>query len=165
MHRVAPAIEAALRVPLLHIVDPAGRALQAAGVRRAVLLGTLHAMEQPFWRDRLAARFGVELCVPDEAERERVHRVIYDALGQDEFFASSRAAYISIIERVAKSGVEAVILGCTEIGLVVRQTDVTLPLFDATALHADAAVAFALDGALRLPSTTGTRGDALTNAK
>jgi len=69
MHRVAPAIEAALRVPLLHIVDPAGRALQAAGVRRAVLLGTLHAMEQPFWRDRLAARFGVELCVPDEAGR------------------------------------------------------------------------------------------------
>jgi aspartate racemase len=144
MHRVAPAIEAALGVPLLHIVDPTGRALQAAGVRRAALLGSRYTMEQPFWRDRLAEQFGVEVCVPGEADREIVHRVIHEELYNDEFVPRSRAAYMAVIERMAKDGAEAVIIGCTETGLLIRQVDVTVPLFDTTVLHADAAVAFAL---------------------
>lgn len=147
MHRVAPAIETALGVPLLHIVDPTGRALQAAGVRRAALLGTRYMMEEPFWRDRLADRFGIELCVPGAADRRLIHRVISDELCHDEYSERARAASVSIIERMAREGAEAVILGCTEVGLLVRQSDVSLPLFDTTTLHAEAAVVFALSAA------------------
>ena len=145
MHHVAPAIEAALGVPLLHIVDPVGQALQAAGVRRAGLLGSRYTMEQSFWRDRLALRFGVELSVPDEADRELVNRVMNEELWREEFYASSRAAYIAVIERMAERGAEAVLLGDTDIGLLIHQADVALPLLDTTVLHAAAAVSFALD--------------------
>ncbi|HEX6534707.1 MAG TPA: amino acid racemase [Gemmatimonadaceae bacterium] len=147
MHRVAPAIETALGVPLLHIVDPAGHALQAAGIRRAALLGTRYTMEEPFWRDRLADGFGVELRVPGAADRQLIHRVIHDELCHDECYERSRAACVSIIEQMAREGAEAVILGCTEIGILIRQSDVTLPLFDTTTLHAEAAASFALGAA------------------
>ena len=111
MHHVAPAIEAAIAVPLLHIVEPTGQALRAAGVRRAALLGTRYTMELPFWRERLHERFGVELPVPASADRDVVHRVIYEELCRGRIEAHSRAAYVEIIRRLASEGAEAVILG------------------------------------------------------
>ncbi len=142
MHHVATAIEEAVGVPLLHIVDPTGAALQMAGVRRAALLGTRYTMELPFWRERLAARYGVELVVPDEEERTEVHRVIYDELCQGIVSDASRASYGRIIARAGCAGAEAVILGCTEITLLIGPADSPLPVFDTTALHAQAAVEF-----------------------
>lgn len=140
MHHVAPIIEGAVGVPLLHIVDPTGAALQAAGVRRAALLGTRYTMELPFWRDRLAARYGVELVVPGEEERAEVHRVIYEELCRGIVSDASRASYGRIIDGLRATGAEAVILGCTEITLLIGAADSPLPVFDTTALHAHAAV-------------------------
>lgn len=146
MHQVAPAIEAAVSIPLLHIVDPTGEALRAAGVRRVGFLGTRYSMELPFWRERLAERFGMDLLVPSPEDREVIHRVIYDELCRGRIEEGSRAAYVKIIERLAAAGAEAVVLGCTEIGLLVRPRDSPLPAFDTTALHAAAAVDFSLRG-------------------
>lgn len=146
MHQVAPAIEAAVSVPLLHIVDPTGEALRGAGVRRVGFLGTRYSMELPFWRDRLAERFGVELLVPVPEDREVVHRVIYDELCHGRIAQDSRAAYVKIIERLAAAGAQAVVLGCTEISMLVRPGDSPLPAFDTTALHAAAAVDFSVQG-------------------
>jgi aspartate racemase len=144
MHHVAPAIERAVGIPLLHIVDPTGAALQAAGVREAALLGTRYTMELPFWRERLQARFAVRLIVPDEEDRATVHRVIYEELCRGRVEASSRAAYQDVIGRLRARGAEAVILGCTEITLLIGPADSVLPVFDTTGLHATAAVDFSL---------------------
>lgn len=144
MHAVAPAIEDAVTVPLLHIVDAAGAALQAANIRRAGLLGTRYTMEQPFWRERLEQRFGVELVVPPAAQRAMVHRVIFEELCRGVVDDRSKAAYVEVIGNLAGEGAEAVILGCTEIGLLVDRADSPLPVFDTTALHVDAAVDFLL---------------------
>ena len=144
VHTVAPAIEAAVRIPLLHIVDPVGQAMKAGGITRAGLLGTRYTMELPFWRERMARHFGIELSVPDSAERETVHRIIFEELCRGIIRAESRADYVRVIERMAGTGAEAVVLGCTEISLLVGQKDVNVPLFDTTALHANEAVAFVL---------------------
>ncbi|GAB7534738.1 aspartate/glutamate racemase family protein [Burkholderia sp. 3C] len=145
MHRVAEAIEAAVTLPFLHIADPTGAALQAAGVRRVALLGTRYTMELPFYAQRLAERFGIEVLTPDADDRETVHRVIYDELCHGRIEAASRAAYAAIIGRLAERGAQAVILGCTEITLLIGEQDSPLPVYDTTALHAHAAVAFAAD--------------------
>jgi aspartate racemase len=144
MHHVSGHIETAVAIPLLHIVDTTGQALAEAGIRRAGLLGTRYTMELPFWRQRLRDRFGVDLAVPDEADRTVVHDVIYKELCLGRIEPRSRAAYAHIIDRLAGAGAEAVVLGCTEITLLVRREDTVLPVFDTTALHADAAVEFAL---------------------
>jgi len=144
MHQVAPAIEGAIGVPFIHIVDPTGSALAANGVRRAGLLGTRYTMELPFWRDRLAKNFGIELVVPDEADRELVHRVIFDELCRGRIDPASREAYVGVVDRLGSAGADAVIFGCTEIGLLLRPEDVRLPAYDTTVLHAEAAVQFAL---------------------
>lgn len=144
MHHVSAAIEAAVHVPLLHIVDPTATALQQAGVRRAGLIGTRYTMELPFWRDRLLERFGIELIVPGADDRATVHRVIYEELCRGVIRPESRAAYAGIVERLGEAGAEAIILGCTEITLLIGSGDVSLPVFDTTALHAEAAVAFAV---------------------
>jgi aspartate racemase len=149
MHHVSARIEAATALPLLHIVDPTGGALSRAGIRRAGLLGTRYTMELPFWRQRLQDRFGIELLVPEAPDRAVVHDVIYQELCRGRIEPRSRAAYAAIIERLAASGAEAVVLGCTEITLLVRAEDTTLPVFDTTALHAAAAIAFALEGQQR----------------
>src|SRR5690349_7976126 len=146
MHHVAPAIERAIAVPLLHVVDVTGAALRAAGVRRAGLLGTRYTMELPFWRDRLAERAGVDLVVPDAEDRALVHRVIYEELVRGRVEPRSRAAYVDVIRRLGDAGAEAVVLGCTEIGLLVGAADSPLPAFDTTALHAAAAAEFILGG-------------------
>ena len=144
MHHVAGAIESAVSIPLLHIVDPTGAALRAAGIRTAGLLGTRYTMELPFWRDRLASRFGVQLIVPDPADRADIHRVIYDELCRGRVESASRERYIEIIENLAAQGTDAVILGCTEITLLIAPGDVPVPVFDTTGLHATAAVDFVL---------------------
>ncbi|HHQ4525123.1 TPA: aspartate/glutamate racemase family protein [Aeromonas veronii] len=144
MHKVAPEIEAAIDIPLLHIADATAAKLQADGITRVGLLGTRFTMEQDFYKGRLQERFGLAVLVPDEAGRERVHRIIYDELCLGEIRESSRAEYLAIIEGLAAAGAEAVILGCTEIALLVGDVRAAVPLYDTTAIHAEAAVALAL---------------------
>ena len=144
MHKVAPEIEAAIDIPLLHIADATAAKLRADGVTRVGLLGTRFTMEQDFYKGRLQDRFGLAVLVPDEAGRERVHRIIYDELCLGEIRESSRAEYLAIIAGLAAAGAEAVILGCTEIALLVGDARAAVPLYDTTAIHAEAAVALGL---------------------
>ncbi|WP_321949763.1 aspartate/glutamate racemase family protein [Burkholderia cenocepacia] len=143
MHRVHDAIEAAVTLPFLHIADPTGSALRAAGVERVALLGTRYTMELPFYAARLHEKFGLDVLVPDEPGRDDVHRIIYDELCHGVISAQSRATYVSIIDALATRGAQAVILGCTEITLLIGADDSPLPVFDTTALHAKAAVEWA----------------------
>lgn len=144
MHNVARTIERGLTIPLLHIVDPTGSAMQRAGVRRAGLLGTRYTMELPFWRERLTQRFGIDLLVPDEQARADVHRIIYDELCRGQVTDASRARYVEIINELNEAGADAVILGCTEIGLLIGEDDSPVPTFDTTRLHVCAALDFTL---------------------
>ncbi len=144
MHRMADPLSAALRVPLLHIADPTAEAVRAAGHRRVALLGTAFTMEQQFYRGRLQERFGLDVIVPTAADCLAVHRVIYDELIQGKAEPASRAAYRDIMARLAADGAEAIIFGCTEIMLLVGPADSPVPVFDTTALHAEAAVDRAL---------------------
>jgi aspartate racemase len=144
MHKLAERIEAAVRIPLLHIVDATAAALAAAGFDRVGLLATAFTMEEEFYRGRLRERFGVETVVPGETDRRLVHRVIYDELCQGVVRAESRAAYAEVMRDLARRGAQAIVLGCTEIMLLVGPADSAVPLFDTTALHAAAAVDFAL---------------------
>jgi aspartate racemase len=148
MHRLAPAIERAVPgVPLLHIADATGAALRAAGCRRAGLLGTRFTMEDGrVLRDRLQAAHGVQTLLPAAADRETVHRVIYEELCRGRIEPASRAAYVDVMARLRDAGADSVILGCTEIGLLVGAGDAALPVFDTTALHAAAAVDWMLQG-------------------
>ncbi|AQQ43013.1 MULTISPECIES: aspartate/glutamate racemase family protein [Burkholderia] len=143
MHRVHDAIEAAVALPFLHIADPTGSALRAAGVERVALLGTRYTMELPFYAARLCEKFGLDVLVPDEPGRDDVHRIIYDELCHGVISTQSRATYVSIIDALATRGAQAVILGCTEITLLIGADDSPLPVFDTTALHAKAAVEWA----------------------
>ena len=145
MHKVAPAIEAAVDIPLLHIADPTAEAIRAAGVSTVGLLGTRFTMEQAFYKDRLAERFGLKVLTPDEADRQVVHRIIYEELCLGQIRDESREAYRRIIAALVEQGAEAVILGCTEIMLLVGAGDSAVPLFDTTAIHAEAAVDKALE--------------------
>lgn len=144
MHRVHEAIGAALNVPFLHIADPTGHALRAAGIERVGLLGTRFTMEHTFYAGRLAERFGLETLIPGEAARADVHRIIYDELCHGIVDDTSRAVYQRTIDELASRGAQAVILGCTEITLLIKPQDSSLPVFDTTALHAQAAVDWAL---------------------
>lgn len=144
MHKVAPAIEAAVAIPLLHIADATAAAIRKDGLRRVGLLGTRFTMEQAFYRERLAQGHGIEVLVPEQAERDLVHRVIYEELCAGRVLDASRADYRRVIARLVERGAQAVILGCTEIGLLVGAADATVPLYDTTRLHALAAVDRAL---------------------
>ncbi|PXW73334.1 aspartate racemase [Blastomonas natatoria] len=144
MHRMAEAVQAAIGIPLLHIADPVGSAIAARGLTRVGLLGTGFTMEQPFLRDRLAQRHGLEVIVPEAPDRQDVHRIIYDELVRGIVEEESRGIYRAIMARLAEAGAQAIILGCTEIMLLVREEDASVPLFDTTTLHALAAVDLAL---------------------
>ena len=144
MHRVAPEIEAAVEIPLLHIADATAEVLVDERIRTVGLLGTAFTMEQEFYKGRLEDRHGLEVLVPDAADRALVHRVIYEELCLGRIEAGSRAAYLRIVDDLAARGVEAVILGCTEIGMLIAQTDTDVRLFDTTAIHAQKAVAYAI---------------------
>jgi aspartate racemase len=144
MHLMADAVQAAVSVPLLHIADVAADRLHAAGVERAGLLGTAFTMEKDFYRDRLAARHGLSVVVPGAEDRAVAHRIIYDELVAGVVTEASRDAYRAIIARLVDAGAEAIILGCTEIMLLVQPEDSPVPLFDTTTLHAAAAVELSL---------------------
>jgi aspartate racemase len=143
MHRMAAEVEAAISIPLLHIADPAARAIRATGAERVGLLGTAFTMEQAFYRDRLASH-GLDVRVPDAEDRATVHRIIYEELVAGIISDASRDAYRAIIARLVEDGAQAIVLGCTEIMLLVNQEDSAVPLFDTTMLHALAAVDEAL---------------------
>ncbi len=144
MHKVATAIEAAVRIPLLHIADPTAAAIRQAGIRSVGLLGTRFTMEEDFYRGRLEAQHGLRVLIPEAADRDIVHRVIYEELCLGKTPEESRSAYRAIIGRLVAQGAEGIILGCTEIGLLVKPEDAPVSLFDTTALHAASAVAMAL---------------------
>ena len=143
MHKVADDVVKDLSIPLLHIADATGTSLAANKVKKVGLLGTQFTMEQTFYTERLKSRFGIEVVVPSKHEREIVHRIIYEQLCKGVICTQSRSAYIEIIDNLASVGAEGVILGCTEISLLVQQLHTNVQLYDTTALHAAAAVDFA----------------------
>jgi aspartate racemase len=140
MHRVADEVSASVRIPLLHIADPTADKIKAGGLRRVGLLGTAFTMEQSFYRGRLAEKHGLEVLVPDAADRKAVHEIIYQELVVGVVSEESRAIFRQVIARLVDQGAEAIILGCTEIMLLVRSEDSAVPIFDTTTLHALAAV-------------------------
>lgn len=144
MHKLVPEIEAACDLPLLHIADAAGEAITAQGLTKVALLGTAFTMEQDFYRARLAEKHGLDVIIPDAGERAEVHRIIYEELISGKVLDSSREAYRAIIARLADAGAQGVILGCTEIALLIGEEDSPVPIFDTTELHAMKAVEFAL---------------------
>lgn len=147
MHRMADQVQAAIGLPLLHIADPTAERIRSAGLRKVGLLGTAFTMEHDFYKGRLVDRHGLDVLVPGEDDRALVHRVIYEELVQGRAEPSSRQAYREVIAGLVERGAEAVILGCTEIMLLVRPEDSAVPLFDTTSLHAEAAVDLAVGGA------------------
>ncbi len=144
MHKVAPAIEAAVRIPLLHVVDATAAAIAAAGFSTAGLLGTRFVMEQDFYIDRLRERHGLGVLIPGQHDREIIHRVIFEELVLGRTSAESRAEFRRIMAALVAQGAEGIILGCTEFSLLVRPEDCTVPLFDTTSLHARMATDWAL---------------------
>jgi aspartate racemase len=143
MHLMADEVAAAIGIPLLHVVDPTASAIAEAGLKRVGLLGTAFTMEKTFYRDGLAAA-GLDTLIPDEADRREIHRVIYEELITGKVEPASRQAYREIMARLVERGVEAIVLGCTEIMILIDQSDSAVPLFDTTTLHARAAVGMAL---------------------
>ncbi|WP_394149517.1 aspartate/glutamate racemase family protein [Vibrio maritimus] len=144
MHKVAPDIEKHITIPILHIADATAETLKKDGIKKVGLLGTRFTMEQPFYKDRLIEQHGIDVVVPNEADRTLVHDIIYQELCRGEIKDQSRQVYLEIIARLKQQGAEAVILGCTEIALLVQQQHTDVALFDTTAIHADAAVSMAL---------------------
>ena len=143
LHKVAQGVQAAVQIPLLHIADPTGQAVAAAGLRKVGLLGTAFTMEQAFFKDRLG-QFGFEVLVPEPDDRALVHRIIYEELVAGQIHEAARAAYREVIARLVEAGAEGVILGCTEIMLLIGPQDSAVPLFDTVQLHAEAAVRLAI---------------------
>jgi aspartate racemase len=143
MHKIAADIEAAIEIPLLHIADATAERIRQAGITTVGLLGTQFTMEQEFYRGRLEQQ-GLKVLIPDEADRKIVHRVIYEELCLGDIRQDSRAEYLRIIEQLHAAGAEGIIQGCTEIGMLVQQQHTSVPLFDTTVIHAQAAVAEAL---------------------
>ena len=144
MHKVASAIEAAVRIPLFHIADATAAEIQQAGFSTVGLLGTRFTMEQDFYRDRLSKHHGLNVLIPKPEDREIVHRVIYEELCLGKIIPDSRAEYRRVMAELVAQGVKAIILGCTEISLLVGQQDSSVPLFDTTSIHARRAAEWAL---------------------
>ena len=144
MHKVADTVAESVSIPLLHIADATAEQLVSDGVKKVGLLGTQFTMEQDFYRGRLTDKFGIKVLIPNSEQRACVHRIIYEELCQGKVKATSREAYLSIIQDLQAQGAEAVILGCTEIALLVSQQDTQVPLYDTTEVHAKAAVELAL---------------------
>lgn len=145
MHKLADAVQAAVSIPLIHIADATAAAVRQAGVNRPVLLATRFTMEQDFYKGRLIEKYGLQPVVPDQAGRDMVHRVIYDELCQGIVSTESKAAYIDEIDRMRRDQkIDSVIMGCTEITMLIGHPDFDIPVFDTTLIHAEAAVDFAL---------------------
>jgi aspartate racemase len=145
MHKVAPAIQAAVHIPLLHVADPTAEVIKTAGYAVVGLLGTRFTMEQDFYRDRLTTDHGLTVLTPSSADRETLHRIIFDELCLGKLLPESRVAIQKIINALAAQGAQAIILGCTEISLLISPVHSQVPLFDTTAIHALHAAAWALE--------------------
>lgn len=148
MHKVAPQIESELTIPILHIADATAEKLLQHGIKKVGLLGTRFTMEQDFYKGRLINKYGIDVIVPEADDRTIVHDVIYQELCRGEISNSSRVAYTTIVDKLHAQGAQAVILGCTEIALLIQQKHTKVPLFDTTAIHADAAVLYAISDSL-----------------
>jgi len=143
MHKVASDIEAAIHIPLLHIADATAEVLIRDGIKTVGLLGTAFTMEQDFYKGRLAEKYGLEVLVPGDQDRNIVHDVIYNELCMGYTTTSAKTDYLRIIDGLVSQGAEAVILGCTEIGMLISQADTDVTLYDTTIIHAEKAVEFA----------------------
>jgi aspartate racemase len=144
MHKVADDIQANIKIPLLHIADPTAQLVKAADIKEIGLLGTRFTMEQEFYKGKLSQKYGLKVHIPNPQEREIVHRIIYDELVIGKIKQRSKEQYLNIIEGMVNQGVKGVILGCTEIMLLVQEQDTQIPLFDTTRIHAEAALEYAL---------------------
>ncbi len=144
MHKVAPQIEAAIDIPVLHIADATAQALESAGIKTVGLLGTAFTMEQDFYKGRLIEKFGLSVLTPNESDRKIIHNVIYEELCLGRQLPSSKLEYLRIVDELAGQGAQTVILGCTEIGMLIKQGDTNIKLLDTTEIHAQKAVEYAL---------------------
>jgi aspartate racemase len=144
MHRMADQVQESVRIPILHVVDAAAQAVKKRGLHSVGLLGTRFTMEEDFYRGRLATRHSLEVSIPDAPDRELVHRVIYDELVAGELTPASKKHFLRIVDGLVRRGAQGIILGCTEIGLLIKDGDCSVPLFDTTRIHALAAVEAAL---------------------
>ena len=145
MHKMAGEVQAAIDIPLLHIADATAPAIKAAGCTAPLLLATGYTMEQDFYKGHLKTRHGIEVRVPEKEDRTEIHRIIYEELCRGEIWADSKATYLEVVQREVENGADGVIFGCTEIGLLVKAADFNVPTFDTSALHAEAALDFALE--------------------
>ena len=144
MHKLYEIIQQSIRIPLLHIADATAESIKAEGIQKIALLGTRFTMEENFYKGRLVDNYGLEVIIPSSADMEIVHRIIYDELCAGLIKSDSKQSYADIIGRLVQEGAEGIILGCTEIGLLVKQEDSPVLLFDTTEIHAKAAVKYAL---------------------
>jgi aspartate racemase len=144
LHKMADEVQGAIQIPLLHIADVTAEAVKANGQSRVGLLGTKFTMEQDFYKGRLQEIHGIDVLIPEDKERQVIHDILYNELCLGEIKELSKGKFQSIIQNLVKRGAQGVILGCTEIPLIVHQEDYEIPLYDTTALHAKAAVDFAL---------------------
>lgn len=147
MHKVAKEVTEAVSMPLLHIADATAKKLKSDGITKVGLLGTGFTMEQQFYKSRLSDLYDIEVVIPEKEDREIVHSIIYDELCLGTIKATSRDEYVRIVKRLSEAGAEAVILGCTEIALLIKQADTATPLYDTTAIHLEEAIQVALDKA------------------
>lgn len=146
MHKLYDKIQQSVRIPLLHIADATAELVKAQGIQKIALLGTRFTMEENFYKGRLTEKYGLEVIIPVSEDMENIHRIIYDELCAGIIQLDSKQKYTDIIRRLVKAGAEGIILGCTEIGLLVKQEDSSVPLFDTSEIHAQAAVKYALAG-------------------
>jgi len=144
MHKMAEEVEESISIPLLHIADATANLIVQNGIKKVALLGTAFTMEQDFYKGRLVGNFGLDVIVPNKEDRKVVHDIIYEELCLGVINEESRQSYLKIINRLMQQGAEAVILGCTEITLLISQDNCTIPLYDTTSIHAESAVNFAL---------------------
>jgi aspartate racemase len=144
MHKVAAEVQAAVNIPMIHIADATAKGLLAGGITKVGLLGTAFTMQQEFYKGRLTSEFGIQVLVPNTEQQVMVHEVIYQELCLGEINLASKQKYLEVIQDLYNQGAQAVILGCTEITLLVQQKDTQVPLYDTTAIHAQSAVAVAL---------------------
>ncbi|MCK5162829.1 MAG: aspartate/glutamate racemase family protein [Desulfobacula sp.] len=144
MHKLAGLVEHSVNIPLLHIADATAQVLVHDKIKKTGLLGTAYTMEQAFYKDRLIEKFDLDVIIPDEKDRESVHRIIYDELCQGQIRTQSKKVYVNIANRLIEKGARAIILGCTEIGMLLKPEDIDIPLYDTTKIHAAKAIEWAL---------------------
>lgn len=144
MHMMANEVQTSISIPLLHIADAAGEQVKLKKLKKVGLLGTKFTMEQDFYKKRIFEKYGIEVIVPSEADQVTVHNIIYNELVQGTITSESKNEYIKIIQKLTVNGAEGIILGCTEIPMLIKQADVDVPIFDTTAIHAKHAFEFAL---------------------